>query len=461
MYHQQTLYDYWLALYSRKKFILAVSFSSTLFAVLISMALPSVYEAKASFYLPINLEAPSYTSELGQHRLAQKPLRPAGDTKQLGFHIGILKSNDTVEKLHIAYPDKPKKFFKKNIDIVAGSEQSINVYVRDRDPVLAAEIANLYVDIFESFNQNAITRNATRTYEVLKKELGELDKLIQENVAEKSAFLEEHNIISSGHEQSLLAEQANEIESQLNMTTVDINATREKVRALNQKLSEEQEMYDVHESVTTSPQIEKLTARVQEFEIELSKIPPSKQNNNNWQYASKKAQLRKTRALLDVELSNLITGKSKQPNSIYETLRKSLIQEASQKKYLEAREYALKKTLREINIRIHNSVPMINTLETLNDEQAILKDLRSSVKKNLAEAYLQKEYPKVDVVQTETAIAPENPAFPNPFLNGLVALLLGFAAGCYYALFLHYLNNLGKLRIRRNLDDSLLEEVSS
>jgi uncharacterized protein involved in exopolysaccharide biosynthesis len=64
-------------------------------------------------------------------------------------------------------------------------------------------------------------------------------------------------------------------------------------------------------------------------------------------------------------------------------------------------------------------------------------------------------------VVVQKAIAPTQATFPRPFLNAIVALLFGFAASCYYALFLEYLNRLKISRIQRNLQNSPLQELQS
>jgi len=61
MTEEATLYDYWLALYQRKRAILMVSLMSAGFAYGISMLLPPVYEAKSAFYMPFIASTPLYT----------------------------------------------------------------------------------------------------------------------------------------------------------------------------------------------------------------------------------------------------------------------------------------------------------------------------------------------------------------------------------------------------------------
>src|SRR5690606_27986987 len=97
----------------------------------------------------------------------------------------------------------------------------------------------------------------------------------------------------------------------------------------------------------------------------------------------------------------------------------------------------------------------------LESERRTLEQLSDSVELNLAEARMQSAAPLVDIVRVQTARPPSTPSFPIHALNGGVALILGFAAACYVALLLSYLERLRMERIKRRLiaDDALSEEA--
>lgn len=450
MHDQSTLHDYWLALYTRKKFIIAVSLSAMMFAVGISKLLPHVYEAKTSFYLPVNLVAPSYTSEISQHKLAQQPLMPSINEVTLGFHIGILQSNDIIQKLVALFPGKPAHFFSKNVDVVASPDQTILVYVRDRDPELAAEIANAYPGLFKEFHQHTIAANAEHTEKVLEYQLEQLEEDHRKRIDQQEEYLQENSLLSASDTQSRLAEQAGEIEREFNMNNIELKATKRRIQSLQEKLAEEQAIYSEDEPVLTSPQIDQITSLMLDLEISQASNP----------LAVIKSKLSRAHVLLQEEILKLVNSKSKQPGSIYEFLRESMIKEISQLEYLGARQAALAGTQEKINQLISDSASRISELELLNQEKRVIENLMINVKKNLSEARIQKKFPTVDVVLVQTAVAPDTHVFPKMFLNGIVAAFFGFAVGCYYALFLEYLSSLKRTTIRRNLDKSLLQELT-
>ena len=389
---QSTLYDYWMALYTRKEIILVVSLSSLVFALIISFALPSVYETKASFYLPMNMKAATYTSDFAQQELAQQPLIPVLDEAGASVHIGILKSDDVISTLIKMFPDKTRSYFNKNVDIVSSPELFVDVHVRDSDPEVAAKIANAYSKIYQDFHADLLSAKAAQTYNTMESKLAELGKAIEQKSDELVKFQEANNLLSSTDTQERLAEQTTDMENRLSMAKVDLIATKERLKELR--------------------------------------------NQQN---------------------TELKKGHSK----LIDSIREALLHEESEEVYLGAKSKALRQEIEAVKESTRTSLPMLMTLDSLTHEKSILDDMRFNVKKNLSEAFLQKEFPSVMVVVVQKAIAPTQATFPRPFLNAIVALLFGFAASCYYALFLEYLNRLKISRIQRNLQNSPLQELQS
>jgi len=230
MYAQATLYDYWIALYSRKKIILVVSLSAMLFAIGISYYLPPIYEAKASLYMPANLVAPSFTGASSQ-KLAQVPLKPLPDEKEAGIHIGILRSEDLAEKVNALFPQKDATFFKKNVDFNTSPQFFIDIYERDRDPRLAAAVANAYVKVYTEFHSDVLKAEAQRARAVLETQLKDLDQQFAAQVDEIKEFKRRHNILSSAEAEGLLVSQSKKLEQDRNETQVEMKEIRERMSA--------------------------------------------------------------------------------------------------------------------------------------------------------------------------------------------------------------------------------------
>jgi len=233
MYAQATLYDYWMALYSRKGLILLVSVSAMVFTLVISRYLPPIYEAKATLFVPANDATSSYSSS-SQQRMAQSALKPLPDEKEAGIHVGILKSDDMVEKIHGRFPVKEPGFFKKNVDFVTSPQFFIDIYVRDRDPELAAAIANSYVDLYAEFHARLLKDKAARTQRVLEQQLAEIEKKVASKTAEISEFKQRNKLLSSTEAEQLALNQSQQLERDRNGVIVELQAARERMGAAGQ-----------------------------------------------------------------------------------------------------------------------------------------------------------------------------------------------------------------------------------
>lgn len=385
MHGQSTLYDYWMALYSRKKIIFSVALSAMLASVVVSFYLPPVFEAKASFYVPANSVSPSYT-HTNQYQLAQPLLKPLPDEKEAGIHVGILKSTDMAENMRALFPEKEIGFFKKNVDFVTSPQMFIDIYVRDRDPNIAAAVANSYILLYKAFHMQFLKTTAGQEQHVLESQLEGLEKQISAKSAELENFQRSNDIVSSGETEELLLRQTQELQHELDMTIVDLKSMR------------------IHSVLPEDP------------------------------------------------ISDKASG--------YGGGSTILNPEFARVKKLEARKSALIERMAKLQQTTRGSIGTMSIYHKLKGEKKTLEDLRANVERNLIEARLQKEFPAVDIVQTQVAKAPKDRAFPIFTLNGIVALLFGFVAGCYNALFLEYLKRLKLDRIRANLDETPFREVN-
>jgi len=295
MTEEATLYDYWLALYHRKRAILMVTLISAVFAYGISIILPPVYEVNSTFYVPFTASTPLYTVSGSSSQVDKAPLMPIPEEKAAGVHLGILEGEKISTAVLKQFPHKTYRYLSKNVDFVLSEYFMTEVYVRNEDPDEAAAIANYYPIAYRDFHRQTISRRSDLNVQSLEKQIVLTEQLLTENL----------NVRQRQRDRNLSA------------------------------------------SVTT---------------------------------------------------------------------------------------------------------------ETLQMEHRRLTGLLGSLRDNLIESRLEAENPSVEVVLSESAIVPEVPTFPRPILNTVVALVFGFAAGCYYALLLNYLSRLRHLKINREMDIDPLEE---
>ena len=230
MYAQATLYDHWMALYSRKGIILLTTFFTVAFTLFISYQLPPIYEVKATLFFPVNEASSAYTAVSSQ-RIAQTPLRPHPEEKEAGIHAGVLKSDDMAEKVHARFPERDLAFFKKNVDFVTSPQFFTDIYVRDRDPELAARIANTYVELYAEFHRDTLRKRATRAEEVLEPELARVRERLAQKTEEISKFQQRNRILSSTHAEQRVSTHFQQLERDRNAVLVEVQAVQRQIAA--------------------------------------------------------------------------------------------------------------------------------------------------------------------------------------------------------------------------------------
>lgn len=450
-----TLSDYWLVLYSHKKTILLMGLMAAAFAYVLSMLLPPVYEAKSAFYLPYqpNIDRSTDSSSA----LGPSALLPLPEEKSSGVNVGILQSKDIARAVQAKFPSKPLKFFSKNVDFKVGQGFAIEVYVRDRDPELAAQIANAFPVAFDEFQSKALAQRSLAAERALRTQLEQVNRELSEVRRRIQAYKEQNSIVSSAEETERL-DLAKTFEQELKVTRANVAATKERIKKIEQQLADEKDAYKPNEEVVTNPQIEALKQTITTLEINLAR-PSAELKPGYGRVKELQTELAAAKQALNTEISRLINSRSKQVGSVHETLRTQLIEKTNELKYLEAKLDALEATLGDLNDNMRTLMPKLIGLETRLNEKRNLEEQQAQLEKTLRSVNLGNQSPQSIIVILERAFPPERPAFPIPVLNVLVAGIFGLIVGAYYVLFLDYLRKLKRQKIAAGMDVTPLQDA--
>lgn len=180
---QSTLYDYWLALYRRRILILVVTLTSAIVAYGVSRTFPPIFQAHATFYIPVVNSTPLYTVPGAASQVDRTPLMPIPEEKAAGVHLGILKGGAISAEILSRFPEKTLRYLKRNVDFVLDQHYMTDVYVRDRDPGVAAAIANAYPVVYRNFHMRAISKRNELAVKYLTEQIQETQSRLAENLA--------------------------------------------------------------------------------------------------------------------------------------------------------------------------------------------------------------------------------------------------------------------------------------
>lgn len=248
-----TLGDYWEALYARKWLVLAVMLTATVCAAGISLWLPPLYEAKASFFVPSNVQAPTYVGPGGQ-RSSQTILKATPDEREAGLVIGVLKSRDLAARVLQGFAGLAPDFLTKNVDFSASPQFFVDIYVRGADPRLAAEVANAYVDAYRDFHSEKLRASAQQTGAVLEQQLASLTRRVAERTSAIREYQKRHRLLSEGETEQRYVSRMKDIERQLDDVAVAIAAQQVRLGRGGERTA--------RDDVVTNPAVESI-ARLQ------------------------------------------------------------------------------------------------------------------------------------------------------------------------------------------------------
>lgn len=141
----------------------------------LSKILSPVYEAKAVFFVPKEPDITTFFTSPDEI-MARSPLMPTSNEEPHGPYIGILKSKTIAGLVQKDFPHKTvENLMRRDMDFVLSDEYLLEVYARDNNPGLAADIANAYVKYFKQLmgeysQMSQSERQATIEEEIAKNE---------------------------------------------------------------------------------------------------------------------------------------------------------------------------------------------------------------------------------------------------------------------------------------------------
>ena len=175
---ERSLGDYAAILYRQRYVIAVVIVVAVVASLAISWVLPPQYEAQSIFYVP--KDATVSQSEHDRPALAM----PTGDRDGARAQSSILKTDEALTDIHREFPYKSMEKLRRDTDVTAERSSLISVYVRDRDPKRAAEIANSFIKVFDRLIVAATTRDSDASIKRTQAEIERVQNTLAQTAAE-------------------------------------------------------------------------------------------------------------------------------------------------------------------------------------------------------------------------------------------------------------------------------------
>ena len=446
---QKTLLEYWLILYRQKWVILFVMLSSMVTSGVVSKIIPSVYEARAVFFIPQTPDVVTYLSPVMRNTVARSPLVPEASRDPHAPYIGILKSKSIAELVQREFSHKTIRDLNKDVDFSISNEYMIEVYARDRDPMNAAGIANAFVKHFNQLlgkysipiwrkNQAIIEEETKATNERLTKARQALREFQQEN---KSADLDA--------EIRQLISLKMEFQSKFEATKVERRENERKIAILKKQIGKGAALYIASDFIISSPILEKLRKDLTEVETKMAGIKGKLKQKTRQEFRILKGQYAQIKKNINAEIRRILKSKVNKPETLYENIRGQLVNLLVEEQRIQASLQAYRTVIDGIAERIQKIPGLIARMDSLKMDIERNKTILKTLEMNLEEIKIQGKRELQVVVVVDEAKPPPDPSFPIPWLNVLVAGMAGLISGIFYSFFVNFLEETRNKRLYR------------
>jgi tyrosine-protein kinase Etk/Wzc len=202
-----SLFELVSLLLKRKRLIIAITASTFMVSAIVSLLLPKVYRASASV-IPPTQEMPVGIGGLipGAERTSRFIDAFVGTASPADLWVGILSSNsvkDTIIRrfdLMAAYKtdtiEDARERLESRTDIKKSREGIVSIRVEDRDPKLAADVANAYIEELDMINKNMVTTSGGRMRQFIENRLDEARTTLTKAEDVLRQFQEKNNAVS-------------------------------------------------------------------------------------------------------------------------------------------------------------------------------------------------------------------------------------------------------------------------
>jgi uncharacterized protein involved in exopolysaccharide biosynthesis len=413
----------------------------------VSKYIPDVYEAKAVFFVPKNPDIVSYLSpNINVSMVAKSPLTPVTSDKPQAPYIGILKSYSLAEEVQKEFPQKSTNDFLRDVDFSISNEFMIEVFVRDNDPVLAANAANSFVKHFNkmiTLYSDPIWKNKEL---MIREEIDTTKKELEQARLALKIFQEENEIADLDAETNQHTVIKNTLQSTLQRTEISEKENNSRIAALKKQIENEAQSFTTAGILVNSPVLEKLKEEKTIVEKKLEQLRARNQLNSK-EYKI----LNKRHATIDQDITSeilrMLKLQIKGPGTFYGNIREQLVDLLVEKERIQASLQGYKIALIELIDRVKRFPELKVKRDKLIEEIVRKRRILETFEISYEETKLQiKRQPELVVVVDEARI-PQKPSFPNLFINVIIAGIAGVMIGAFYSFFINFIEESRKDRV--------------
>jgi len=328
----------------------------------------------------------------------------------------------------------------KDTDFRISNEYLIELYSRDENPAIAANVANAYVEIFNDFLDSFASGPTGKKRRAMEDEINNIKRKLKKEEDELRRFKLKNRSLFINEDASAINREKINMQMEVEKVQISLRVNDDHVAKLVDLLAEEAQIYVSSPLIYSNPIIMRLRTQLSDIEnamvsltVDIQGLHPDMVKLKN-QYEKKKKEL-------EIEIKKIVESAAKAPDSFHEKLRQQLVNALVERQSTQARITALKTAIDNLERRMESFPVLQAEVENISRQAALYKNTLDNLRLQLDEMKAQEKRKMQNVIIVSPALLPELPVYPSILLNVIVALLLGLIIGIFYCFFMNYVEN--------------------
>lgn len=444
-----SLVDLFYLIWKKRSLIISLFVISVIIALIYSLLSPKIYEAKTVILLPQQASTTSSALSLIAQNLPISLGLPSTPSANM---VAILKSRSAAEyvfnKLNLRdyfreknYEDALEELMKSIKVAVNDKENTIILTAEARDPKLAADIANTYVEALGKINASLGIYTAKRTKEFLEKQIERVRKDLEIAENKLKEFQEKKLIFSVDEEAKAIINALANIEAEMQMTSISLKVAKDnfenlKRELINQQKIQEKDFLAITSLTATSTTLADLRNKLisQESELALLSID---YGQNHPKVLAVKHMIEETKRIMRDELGRVY--KAINNSSLYDlfNLQMNILVN-------ESKERALANVLKQYQDKLSRLPELGLVLSKLLRDVKVQETIYTMLLSQYEQAKIDETKEIINISVLDPAVPPSKKSKPSTILNVIIAGISSIFLGVFLVFFLNFWENLRK-----------------
>lgn len=427
------------ALLRNKKLIAIITAVATAISVVVSLIMPPVYEARTTLLAnPIgsrqNKEITNSNDVLDT--ISQYPEMSLETYREQFLNSEIIQA--TIKELDLRdgsnQPMKIRSFREKVRVEVVKDTNLIRVYVSDKDPELAAKIANTLDEKFIDFITAMTRRKGMQAVQAITDQLEAEKRALDKEAQKKRDYLMNSKDIEELNQEIIT------LRDQMTMYKQSLIDTDRQIQSDIRTL----EGFVESGIKTSNINIEKIKAKIQFNEVKgvqannMDNTEEGKETDSKPQSSSNKNTSNVTiNQEIEFDISNSSALEGAMLSAQRTQIETRLLQNVSEREVLENKIGEIQKRLADLRSTLATEEYKYN--EVIRDYQLAEKAFQAyQTRRNEAEQNAAADIGRASIVVSSPAVIPDIPSGLNKKLNVAIGLVIGLMVGVFMAFFKEY-----------------------